>query len=72
VADSKKAVDTLIDLVKSTTTPNAVRAGAAAGLGFAGGSAARSTLIDIAKSTTTPIEVRSAAATALGYATKTE
>lgn len=71
MADEKKAIDTLIDLMKSTTCPLGVRAGAAAGLGFAGGPAARGALIDIVKSTTAPLEVRVAAATALGHATKT-
>lgn len=72
MTDVKKAIEVLIELMKSTVYPAEVRAGAAEGLGFAGGPEARKALIEVAKSSSFPTAVRAAAAKAIGHATKTD
>ncbi len=66
MANEQDAVSALIRMMNSTASIE-VRAAAAEGLGYAGGSDARAQLIRMMNSTAS-IEVRSAAARALGRA----
>jgi HEAT repeat protein len=69
MVDVAKAIDALAEMMKSGAYPAVVRAGAAEGLGFAGGADARKALLEVAKSGAYPADVRAAAAKVLGRAT---
>jgi HEAT repeat protein len=62
------AINALISTLNDKFIPNEVRAGAARGLGHAGGAAARGELLKIMEDRFAPADVRAAAAEALGHA----
>ncbi len=66
----KAAINELIDMMNDGLKPNEVRAAAAEGLGYAGGSEARLSLAKMMNDGLKPNEVRAAAAKALGRATR--
>ena len=62
------AIQELINMMNDSMKPNEVRAAAAEGLGYVGGSDVRSALAKMMKDSLKPNEVRAAAAKALGRA----
>ncbi|MGU9808447.1 HEAT repeat domain-containing protein [Pseudomonas sp. LF052] len=64
------AIKELISMMNDSNKPNEVRAAAAEGLGYVGGSEARSTLAKMMTDSNKPNVVRAAAAKALGRATQ--
>jgi len=70
MTDRKQAIDTLIEVMNSGSYAVDVRAGAAEGLGFAGGEEAREALVKVIKGTSNAVELRKAAAVALGRAAR--
>ena len=62
------AITALIDTLSERTQNTEVRAGAASGLGYAGGQRAREALAKVMNDRTENVNVRTAAAEALGRA----
>ncbi|WP_373989447.1 HEAT repeat domain-containing protein [Duganella sp. BuS-21] len=65
-----EAIEALIKLSRDSTAGTAVRCAAAEGLGYVGGSEARTELLKLMTTHNAGTDIRSAAARALGHAAK--